>query len=141
MPKKTSNTPSKPCNTANECVCIIYGGSLMKASTVYLIRVYSKNPVEFVKENLVQWFGNKIGGRFVKCANADDVFERVLELATERECRVEPTGNILKLSVTNGSALLKEVSGSSTAQSIKLTANVIETKAPPKAKKETKKQL
>lgn len=118
-PKSTKNL--------NSCVGFVYGGSLIKASSLYVFAVDSKDVVGYVQENLTQWFGNQISGRFVKCEDSKATLDKFLELATERNYRTEMTGNILKLSVTNGATLLKEVSGSTTASTIKLPSDAVET--------------
>ena len=110
-----------PRRNLNECVGFIYGGSLIKASHAYLFTVPDKDVVGYVRENLTKYFGNNVTGRYVKCANAEDTLRRIIESAEERKYLAESSDVcILKCSVNNASALLKEISECSTANSFKL---------------------
>lgn len=130
QPANTEQTKTKQVSKSqknlNNCVGFVYGGSLIKASNLYLFSVDSKDVVDYVQNNLTKWFGNQISGRFVKCEDASATLQRVIELATERKYLAEPNYNILKVSVTNGVALLKEVSGATVASTIKLVSDVVE---------------
>lgn len=136
MPSKTksgSNTtkvekkPRKDTSKLTHVVGFIYGGSTIKASTLYMFGNDTKNVEEYITNNL-QWAGKCVSGRYVKCEDHEEMLTKLRELATKREVIAEPGSNILKLSVINGSALLKEATGTSQAHNIKLNSDAVETK-------------
>lgn len=121
----TKNTKSRRKNL-NECVGFVYGGDCMKASVVRVFAVNEKDPTTYLKENLVPHYGSKIGGRYVKCENSEETLKTLLNKATEDNSQCEKDCNLLKLSIQNGANLLREVSGSNVAHTIKLNTEKLE---------------
>lgn len=121
-PKSGSKSAEKkaPRRNLNQAVAFLYGGSLVKASHVYVFAVENKDVVAHVRENLSQYFGNAVTGRSVKCENAEETLAEVLAQAEKKGYRVETECPILKCSVNNASQLLKEVAECNTANSFKL---------------------
>jgi hypothetical protein len=119
--KSTSKTTTKVRRQhMNECVAFVFGGDIMKTSNIYVFAVDTKDPVPYIKENLVQFYGSNVGGRYVKCVDSEDTLEQVLSLADERGYRTENGCNFLKVNVNNGSALLRDAAGVNVAHAIKL---------------------
>jgi len=101
----------------NETIGFIYGGN-MKASHVYVFALNNKDVTTYVKENLVEYFGSEISGRYVKCENSEEAFASLLEQAEKNNYCTEPGSKILKCAVTNAATLCKEVTGSASANVI-----------------------
>lgn len=134
----SKNTEKKaPRRNLNQAVAFLYGGSLVKSSHVYVFAVDNKDVETYVRENLSQYFGNSVNGRSVKCEDAEATLAEVLSQADSQGFRVEADCPILKCSVNNASLLLKEVAGSSTANSFKLGKD--EEKTTKKSSKPSKK--
>jgi hypothetical protein len=135
-PAKEASEKKTPRRNLNQAVAFIYGGSLIKASHVYLFQVEDKDVVAYAQKNLSQYFGDKVSGRSVKCENAEDIFNRVLEQAEEKEYRVEPNCPILKCSVNNAAQLLKDIAECSTANSFTLSKDKVKGSKKDAGKKE-----
>ncbi|VBB18581.1 hypothetical protein YASMINEVIRUS_1044 [Yasminevirus sp. GU-2018] len=132
--KPTSKPAEKKATKAklNQCVAFIYGGSLIKASHVYLFAVENGDAVEYVREHLTPYFGHAVTGRYVKCEDAEATLASVYETAEEKEYIVDADcKNILKCNVGEAADLLKTVADVNVAHTIKLGA---EEEKPAKAK-------
>lgn len=100
-------------------VGFVYGGPL-KASVCVFFHT-TENVNDFVRDNLVRYYGKTISGRFVKCDNAEELYEEVLEKALEQQSGTETHAeNILKLNVNTAATVIKECSGNTRATQIKI---------------------
>jgi hypothetical protein len=135
-PAKEASEKKAPRRNLNQAVAYIYGGSLIKASHVYVFAVPDKDVVAYAQENLSQYFGGKVSGRSVKCEDAEDIFNKVLEQADEKGFRVEPDCPILKCSVNNAAQLLKDVADCTTANSFTLDKDRVKASKKDSSKKE-----
>lgn len=111
---KGSSKSTKKGANLTQAVGFAYGGCL-KGSSCYVFGVEDTEVAAFATDNLVQYFGNSFSGRYVNCESAEDTLTEVMTQAVDKEYCVEGNCRIIKCSVQNGSALLKEVTGSNTA--------------------------
>ena len=136
--KTESTKKSSPKRNQTEAVGFVYGGALFKGSRVFVFSCKDcKDCVGYVKENLVQFYGSDVSGRYVKCENSEETLEKILDQAKEKGYYVEENCNVLKLSVSDASKLLKDVSGYTSCHNIKV--NVGEKTSKKTASKNTKK--
>jgi hypothetical protein len=120
--KSASKSEKKaPRRNLNETVAYIYGGVLIKASHVFVFAVNNKDVSAYARENLAKYFGSSVTGRSAKCEDSEKTLAEVLAKAEEKGYSVEPGCCILKCSVNNASALLKEVTGCNVVNSFKLS--------------------
>jgi len=136
-PAKAAKTASQsekkaPRKNLNESVGFVYGGDVIKVNHVFVFQCNEKDPTQYVTDNLVQYYGPTLSGRYVKCEDAQTTFDELLAQAGAHQYQLADGSYIFTCSVQNGSNLLKEVSGQTTAHTIKLGAD--EDK-PAKAKK------
>lgn len=131
---KEKSTSSKRKNL-NESVCFVYGGKVMKATTVYLYPVDSLDFVEYTKEHLVPYYGSDVSCRYVKCENAKETFDKVMESLKEKGYAVENGFNFVKISVATIVPFLRTASGSSTVHTFKLVAKDDNSSGSKKSKK------
>jgi hypothetical protein len=96
MPKATTNAKTNSKATTktatkkqtavkkNQSVGYVYGGCLMKANHVYLFATESKDKsdvLEYVKDNLSEYFGEELNGRYVEVEDSVSGLEKVVEHA------------------------------------------------------------
>jgi len=129
---KGTSEPKKAKKNLTQCVGFIYGGELIKGSHAYLFQCDTTDPVTYVRETLVPYFGGNVTGRYVKCEDADATMAIVLEnvetkgFNTDGECQ-----QILKCNVSDASELIKTAASANIAHVLKLT------ESEPKPKKES----
>lgn len=99
--------PSKSKSKANKgCVGIVSGG-VLKVSTVYVFKNEDSEPENFASD-LANYYGDAYEMKYVLVEDVDDVYEKFVEALDQNE-RVGTT-SIFRVSVTDASKILKEVS-------------------------------
>jgi len=133
---KAAAEKKAPRRNLNQVVGFVYGGDIIKASHVYLFSADNLEVVDYVRANLVQNFGSRVSGRYVKCEDAEEILNAVYAAAEEKEYNVDPEcKNILKSNINDAAELIKTASGSNAAHTIKLNE---ESKAKKTTAKSTK---
>jgi hypothetical protein len=122
----------------NQAVAFVYGGSL-KASVVYTFAVDSLEVATYVRDNLCQYYGTELGGRYFKCEDANETLQSVLAQAQKKGNRLDNNYNMLKLSVNNAAKLFKDVTGAGAAHTLKLSDDGTDKAKKSSNKKKTKK--
>lgn len=145
-PKKGGKTATKATGekktvrkNLNQCVGFVYAGSMIKASHVYLFECDNSDPVTYVRENLVPYFGIEVNGRYVKCADAEETMKAVLADSAEKgyQCDAE-CQNILKCNIGDASSLIKDAAAANTAHTLTLVDQNNKPKKAGKVKADTK---
>jgi hypothetical protein len=112
-----SKKATKPRRNLKEMIGYIYGGDMLKPNRVVFFHRDNLNYADHVKDTYFDFYGPNVSGRGVKCEDAEKTFNALMKKANKDECVVHE--NMVKLSVNNSSALMKKVSGSTSAFTLK----------------------
>jgi len=104
-----------------QAVGFIHGGEL-KASRIFAFAVTDGSDVEsvknYVKDNLVTYFGPVLSGRYVKCEDANETLATILDSAGED--RIENC-TIIKRNVQNAAILYRDSIGNGVTHTFSLS--------------------
>ena len=115
-----TGTKAPPRRNLNEAIAFIYGGHF-KANRVFVFAVPSKDVKAHYLSSYSEYYGKNVSCRYVKCETSDEVFKKVIEQASKDGVQPEDGVNILALSVSNASKLLRDISGSDKAHTQKIS--------------------
>jgi hypothetical protein len=122
--KKTlsKNTVSKKSiKNKNQYVGFIYGGSIIKATHIYLFQCNNTDAISHVRKTLVPYFGGNIYGRYVRCKDAKETMNIILEASLEKGYQTDTDcQNILKCNIGDASEFIKNCAGVNMCNVIKL---------------------
>jgi len=111
MPSKSSKS-----SKSKGCVGLVFGG-VLKVSTVRVFYCDESEPSEFAS-NLTDYYGDSFDIKFVQVEDQSDVYEKYLESFDSDE-RVGETP-LFKVSISEASKKLKELSGAKACKSFTL---------------------
>ena len=124
-----------PKEDLNQAVGFVYGGSLLKSNHVVFFKCDNINVGDHVRTEMASHYGQLITGRYIKCADADTVYEKVLADTDNKENRPEAEfPNIVNCSVADAVKYIKTASGASTAHSFRLVEAEPKSRASAKSK-------
>jgi hypothetical protein len=114
----------------DQVVGFVYGGSLMNDDMKVFFKCYIFDVAKHVRANMAPYYGNNIKVCYIRCDNADSVyndilnsFDKVIDIFPEDEFP-----NIVRCSIHNAVDIMKDVSDTTSIHKFNLIDSILKPK-------------